>query len=152
MNISEKGVEAIKLFEGCNRKGDLHHAYKCSAGVWTCGFGSTGGVTATTIWTDDQAKANLLRDLMFAENAVRKQCGATKLKQHEYDACVSFVFNLGPRPAATLWKKIVANDILGAGAEFPRWDQVNGKPNEGVRRRRLAEQAIFLNGRYPESW
>lgn len=151
MNISEKGINAIKLFEGCNRKGDLHYAYRCSAGVWTCGFGSTGGVSASTVWTDDQAKANLLRDLLSAEADVRAMCKVT-ITQNEFDALVSFCQNLGRRPQATLWKKLNAGDKLGAGAEFPKWDQVNKQPNAGVRRRRLAEQAIFLNARYPETW
>lgn len=152
MNISEKGVSAICLFEGTKKQGAMHVAYKCDAGIWTCGYGSTAGVNSTTCWNDDQARAALLRDLLAAENAVRRQAPLGKINQHQYDALVSFVFNLGPRPQATLWKKLAAGDIEGAGAEFPKWDQVAGKPHPGVRRRRLAEQAMFLKGVYPTQW
>lgn len=152
MNISEKGLNALKAFEGCKKKGDLHYAYQCSAGVWTCGYGSTGGVTKDTVWTEDQAKANLLRDILASENAVRKQCGATKVSQPQFDALVSFVFNLGPRPSATLWKHIVAGNLTAAANEFPKWNMVDGKPNAGITRRRMAEREMFLNGIYPEKW
>jgi lysozyme len=153
MNISEKGVAAIMRFEGSNKKGDLHHAYKCSAGTWTCGYGSTGGVTVSTIWTEDQAKTRLCQDVMFFENAVRRLV-TVPLLQYQYDALVSFTFNLGEGnlKKSTLLRLLNAKDYEGAGAQFPRWDWVNGKPNEGVRRRRLAEQAMFLVGKYPENW
>lgn len=152
MNISERGINAIKLFEGSNRKGDLHYAYKCAAGIWTCGYGSTGGVGETTIWTEDQARAGLLRDLLSAEASVRKQCDTSKLSQGQYDALVSFVFNLGPRPQATLWKLIAAGKMVQAGDELLKWNLVGGKPNAGVTRRREAERRMFNDGQYPEKW
>jgi lysozyme len=153
MNISDRGVASIKMFEGCNRKGDLHYAYQCSAGVWTCGWGSTGGVTAGTIWTEDQASARLCQDLLHFENAVRKAV-TVPLSQCQYDALVSFTFNLGEGNLrkSTLLRLLNAKDYEGAAAQFPRWDWVNGQPNAGVRRRRLAEQAIFLTGTYPRQW
>lgn len=152
MNISERGINALKLFEGCKKRGDLHYAYQCDAGVWTCGYGSTGGVSKDTIWTEDQARAGLLRDILSAETAVRKQCDTSKLTQAQYDALVSFVFNLGPRPQATLWKKIATGDMKGAADELLKWNLVGGKPNAGVARRRQAEREMFLNGKYPENW
>lgn len=152
MNISDKGVTAICLFEGTHKKGDLHYAYADQGGVWTCGYGSTAGVNEHTCWTDDQARAALLRDLLAAENAVRRQVPVNKLSQNQYDALVSWVFNLGPRPQATLWKKLNAGDIQGAADEFPKWNLVAGKPNAGVARRREAERRIFLNAAYPITW
>lgn len=154
MGISDKGVNALCRFEGSkkNDKGQ-HVAYKCSAGVWTCGYGATQGVTATTIWSEDTAKARLCQDLLYFANVLRKLVTAP-LSQHQYDALMCFVYNLGEAnlKKSTLLRLLNAGDYEGAGAQFPRWDWVNGKPNEGVRRRRLAEQAMFLTGKYPEVW
>lgn len=151
MNVSEKGISLIKMFEGTNRKGDLHYAYKCSAGTWTCGWGSTGGVTAGTIWTEEQANAALCRDLLHFEHAVNRLV-TVPLEQHHFDSLLSFTFNLGAGnlQKSTLLRLLNSKDYEGAGAQFPRWDWVNGQPNAGVRRRRLAEQQVFLTGRYPE--
>lgn len=153
MNISEKGVQALKKFEGSRKKGDLHVAYKCSAGVWTCGYGSTAGVTPTTVWTEDQAHANFCRDLLYFDNVIRKLV-TVPLTQPQYDSLMCFVYNLGEAnlKRSTLLRLLNAKDYEGAGAQFPRWDWVNGQPDAGVRRRRLAEQAMFLMGKYPEVW
>ena len=153
MNISEKGVEAIKKFEGCKTK-----AYQCSAGHWTIGVGHVGPeVTASTVWDMARVNATFCRDILSFENDVNRLV-KIKITQHAYDALVSFCFNLGAAnlKQSTLLKKLNSGDIEGAAAEFPKWDNVRvaGKlqPNEGLRRRRLAEQAMFLNGKYPETW
>lgn len=153
MNISDQGINAIKLFEGSNKKGDLHYAYQCSAGVWTCGFGSTGGVTKDTVWTEAQAQSALAHDLLRFESAVRNAV-TVPLSQNQFDALVSFTFNLGEGNLrkSTLLRLLNASDYVGAAGQFPRWDWVNGKPNAGVRRRRVAEQEIFINAKYPEVW
>lgn len=153
MNISEQGVDAIKKFEGCRTK-----AYQCSAGHWTIGVGHTGPeVCAGLVWEMDRVNATFCRDILRFENAVRKMV-AVKIDQGKYDALVSFALNLGEGAlkGSTLLKKLNVGDIEGAAAEFPKWDNVriNGKltPDAGLRRRRLAEQAMFLNAKYPEVW
>jgi lysozyme len=153
MNISEKGVEAIKKFEGCKTK-----AYQCSAGHWTIGVGHVGPeVNAGTVWEMDRVNATFCRDIMSFELSVRKLVNV-KIDQAKYDALVSFCFNLGAAnlKSSTLLRKLNSGDIEGAAAEFPKWDNVRvaGKlqPDAGLRRRRLAEQAMFLNAKYPEVW
>jgi lysozyme len=153
MNISEAGVEAIKKFEGCKTK-----SYQCSAGKWTIGVGHTGPeVTAGSVWEMNQVNAAFCRDILSFETSVNKLV-AVKIDQAKYDALVSFCFNLGATnlKASTLLKKLNSGDIEGAAAEFPKWDnvRVNGKlqPDAGLRRRRLAEQSMFLNAKYPEVW
>lgn len=151
MNVSERGINAIKMFEGSNRKGDLHYAYLCPAGKWTCGYGTITGVNKDTCWDEAQATKALAQDLLTAEGDVKAMCKVT-LTQNEFDALVSWCQNLGRRPAATLWKKLNAGDKRGAADEMPKWNQVNGKPNAGITRRRDAERRIFLDGQYPTTW
>jgi lysozyme len=153
VNISEKGVEAIKKFEGCKTK-----AYQCSAGHWTIGVGHVGPeVNALTVWDMARVNATFCRDILSFENDVNRLV-KIKITQHAYDSLVSFCFNLGAAnlKQSTLLKKLNSGDIEGAAAEFPKWDnvRVNGKlqPDAGLRRRRLAEQAMFLNAKYPEVW
>lgn len=151
MNISQRGINAIKLFEGSNKRGDLHYAYLCPAGKWTCGYGTTTGVTKDTVWTEAQATSALAHDLLSAEADVNAMC-KVPLTQNEFDALVSFCQNLGRRNGATLWKKLAVSDKKGAADEILKWNQVAGKFNDGVYRRRQAEREIFLNAKYPEKW
>lgn len=153
-SISEKGLAAIKHFEGSVKEGALHKAYLCPAGVWTCGWGSTSGVTKDTRWTDEQANARLLQDLLAFQAEIRRNV-TVKLNQNQYDSILSFTFNLGAAnlKKSTLLRLLNSGDYLGAAQQFPRWDMVRINdvltPSEGLRRRRLAEQAMFLNATYP---
>lgn len=151
MNISEKGLRAICFFEGSNKRGDLHYAYLCPAGKLTCGYGTTAGVTKDTIWTEDQAKSALAHDLCSAEADVKAMCKVT-LTQNEFDALVSWCQNLGRRSQATLWKRLNEGNKKAAADEILKWNQVNGKFNDGIHRRRSAEREMFLNGVYPTKW
>lgn len=153
MKTSAQGIEAIKRFEGCKKKGDLHIAYQCSAGTWTIGYGSTRGVTPTSTCTEEQATERLRNDLEEAERAVRRNV-SVDLNPAQFDALCSFTFNLGEGnlKKSTLLRLLNNKQYEDAAAQFPRWDWVNGQSNAGVRRRRLAEQAMFLTGKYPEKW
>lgn len=153
MNISEKGVEALKKFEGVRTK-----AYQCSAGKWTIGIGHVGPeVSAGTVWDMTQVNNAFCKDIQRFEHEVNRLV-TLKIDQAKYDALVSFCYNLGGAnlKQSTLLKKLNIGDIEGAAAEFPKWDnvRVNGKltPDAGLRRRRLAEQSMFLNGKYPDIW
>lgn len=144
------GTNLIKEFEGCKLK-----AYKCPAGIWTIGYGHTGpDVKENLVITNYQAGALLVGDLQKFENAI-KLLVRVPLSQNQFDALVSFVYNVGPyalynptKPAtlqaSTLLKKLNAGDYLGAAEEFLRWDKVNGKPLAGLTKRRKAERELFL--------
>ena len=90
-NVSEKGIALVKSFENCELR-----AYKCPAGIWTCGWGSTGrDVGPLTVWTQAQADARFARDLaMFAAGVDHLLSGAPTT-QGQFDALVCFAYNVG---------------------------------------------------------
>ena len=91
METSSKGIELIKQHEGCRLR-----AYKCPAGVWTVGYGSTRGVNQWTEITRQEAEVRLREDLRTAERTVEKvRYLPPRLAQCQFDALVSFVFNVG---------------------------------------------------------
>ncbi len=140
--LSSTGENLIKSFESLRLT-----AYQDQKGVWTCGWGHTGAdVVAGTTCTPEQAEAWFLKDTQAAVNGVDTSI-ATNINQNQFDALVSFTFNVGVGAEAhsTMVKLINARNFTGAAAEFPKWDHVNGVPNAGLLRRRQAEQALFLS-------
>ena len=89
MKISEKGLQLIKEFEGYEGK-----AYLCPAGVWTIGYGHTQGVEENDMCSVEEASEFLKKDVEKAERAVNELV-KHELNQNQFDALVSFVFNLG---------------------------------------------------------
>ena len=140
MKISEQGLDLIKSFEQCRLK-----AYKPTPDdVWTCGWGSTQGVTESTCWTQEQADMALLQDVADAEKCVGKNV-RVPLTQNEFDALVSLTFNIGCGAFAgsTLLKLLNSSDYDGAAQQILRWDKQAGKPLAGLTRRRQAEKEMF---------
>ncbi|THD56998.1 lysozyme [Enterobacteriaceae bacterium ML5] len=140
MKLSEHGLNLIKHMEGLRLK-----AYQCSAGVWTVGYGHTAGVRSGDVIDEVQAALFLLEDIVESENAVTCLV-KVPLKQNQFDALVSFVFNLGIGnfAASTLLRKLNAGDYTGAAGEFPRWVHAGGNYLPGLARRREAERSLFL--------
>ena len=89
MNISQNGIDLIKHFEGCELK-----AYKCPAGVWTIGYGHIKGVQEGDVITEQQANEMLVEELHEYENYINTLVNVP-LNQNQYDALVSWVYNLG---------------------------------------------------------
>lgn len=143
MKISMYGLNLIKKFEGLSLQ-----AYQCSAGVWTIGYGHTRGVRPGDIIDEAQAGIFLRRDVAASESTVMRFVTVV-LNQHQFDALVSFVFNLGSGnfAASTLLRKLNAGDYAGAADEFPRWVHAGGKSLPGLVRRRAAERTLFLDER-----
>lgn len=138
---SHNCLDIIREFEGLKLK-----AYKCPAGVWTIGYGSTGpGITAGLVWTLDQAKARLAKDVETFAAGVAKIAG--DCTQGQFDALVSFAYNLGlgALKSSTLLRKHIANDHKSAAVEFPRWNKADGKVLAGLTRRRIAEAALYAS-------
>jgi lysozyme len=112
---------------------------------WTIGVGHTGGVKPGDRITKDQAIDFLAADLQSAEKAV---AGAVKvpLSQNEFDALVSFVFNVGAGAfrSSTLLKLLNVGDRRGAADQFLRWDKAGGRVMAGLTRRRADERKWFL--------
>lgn len=139
MKLSEKGLELIKKFEGLRLE-----AYLCPAAVWTVGYGSTYGVKEGMVITEEQAEDMLWRDVHVAEVCVNGAV-TVPLTQGEFDALVSFVFNLGCGKfrGSTLLRKLNDGDYDGAADEFPRWCRAGGQPLAGLVARRAAEKVRF---------
>lgn len=145
MKTSERGFELIKQFEGLRLQ-----AYLCPAGVWTIGYGHTAGVQSGDVITDTQADAFLRDDVTLSERAVN-QYVSVSLTQCQFDALVSFSFNLGSGDlrTSTLLKKLNAGDTAGAAGEFLHWVNAGGKKLPGLVRRREAEKALFETPQSP---
>lgn len=141
MNISANGVKLIQQFEGLRLK-----AYQDAVGVWTIGYGHTGpDVTPGLVISQAQADALLARDLNRFETGVSRLV-QVPLNQNQFDALLSFSYNLGlgSLQNSTLLRLLNQRDYAGAASQFPRWNKAGGKVLPGLTRRRAAEQALFL--------
>ena len=139
MGISEEGKNLIKKFEGCELE-----AYKCAAGVWTIGYGHIK--TAVEGMKIDQATANELFDEEMGEYETYVNTAVTvPLSQNQFDAIVSWVFNLGNGnlKASTMLKVINSGDHAGVPAQIKRWNKAGGKVLDGLVRRREAEALLY---------
>ncbi len=142
MVTSKNGINLIKQFEGLRLS-----AYRCSAGVWTIGYGSTSGVRPGMKITQAEAEQRLRADLSRFEQKLNKLV-KVRLNQNEFDALVSFVFNIG----ITAFSNSTLLRLLNQGQarvdvadQLLRWDKVNGQPVVGLTRRRAAERRLFLS-------
>lgn len=137
---SDSGKNIIKEFEGLRLK-----PYKCPAGYWTIGWGHriSDGEYEDGI-TVEQAEQLLNNDLYRFERHVNKSV-EVKLNQNQFDALVSFSFNVGTGAfsKSTLLKKLNNGDYDGAANEFPRWNKGGGKVLKGLVRRRQMEKKLF---------
>jgi len=139
MNISQEGLSLIKKFEGCELE-----AYKCAAGVWTKGYGSTKNVKEGDTLTQEEADELLLHEMDEYESYIKDNV-TSDLDQNQFDALVSWVFNLGPSnlKASTMLKVVNAGDMKEVPAQIKRWNKANGKTLQGLIRRREAEALLF---------
>jgi lysozyme len=141
MRISQRGIDLIKRFEGLRLK-----AYLCPASVWTIGYGSTGPHVREGMAISERDAEDLLRsDLRRFEQGVAKL--APDCSQGQFDALVSFAFNLGlgALRKSTLLRKHKAGDHAGAAAEFRKWVMAGGVRLKGLVRRRAAERDLYLS-------
>lgn len=136
--IGQAGLALIKQYEGCRLA-----AYRCAAGVWTIGYGHTAGVHSGMTITQAQADAYLQQDIAKFEGYVNNPAYVPiteQLNQNQFDALVSFAFNLGAGNLRKLCKGRTAAQIAQAMTQYCK---ANGKVLAGLRRRRAAEQALF---------
>ena len=141
MKASIDAYELIKQFEGLRLE-----AYLCPAGIWTIGYGHTSGVSPNSFITIQEADEYLHRDVESVEMQLNKL--NLSLSQCQWDAIVSFVFNvgIGNFKASTLLAKIRINpDDNSIMDEFLRWVYANGKVIRGLQKRRLAEMKLYFS-------
>jgi lysozyme len=151
MRSSSACKDLIKQFEGLRLR-----AYLDDGGVPTIGWGHTGDVKEGDSVSRERAEEWLDDDIRYAENIV-KLAVTVPLTQWQFDALVSFVFNVGPgrkdvkdgfvqlkdgRPS-TMLTKLNAGDYEGAALEFRKWVNVKGQRSNGLVRRRSAEEVLF---------
>ena len=147
---SPAGLNLIKSFEGLHRLGEdgIVRSYRCPAGKWTIGYGHTKGVRSGMKATPEECEEFLKHDLEWCEEAVRRHV-EVPLSQNQFDALVSFVFNLGEANFArsTLLKRLNKGHYDEVPGQLARWNKarVDGvlKPLRGLTRRRSAEGAMF---------
>ena len=146
--IASKGLELIKSFEGLKLK-----PYLCSANVPTIGYGNTfyenkKKVTLKDPAITEQRAAELLAwSLKGFEQYVDSYCIDT-ITQNQFDALVSFCYNLGPAnlKSSTLLKKVNANpNDPTIRAEFLKWNKAGGRALAGLTRRRTAEADLYFS-------
>jgi len=146
--ISEKGLNHIILYEGL--KCD---AYLCPAGKWTIGIGHTGEVDGVEIHKEMtinviKAKELLRNDLAITESYLNNLDALCEINQSQFDALVSFVFNVGIGNFldSTMYRKIKnKNDVNDIANEFPRWIFAGGKKLNGLIKRREDEKNMYLS-------
>lgn len=136
MNISSNGLNLIKKFEGCRLE-----AYKCSANVWTIGYGHTKGVKKGMKIAKTQAEKYLEKDIAKFVKHVNSYQDKYNFNQNEFDALVSFAFNVGSINQLT--NNGLRNRTMIA-SKIPLYCNANGKRIQGLVNRRIAEKELFL--------
>lgn len=139
MKISQNGINLIKKWEGFRS-----HAYLCPSGVWTCGYGTTRGVTANTIFDEKTAEKFLYQDITSFEVALNSLV-KVPLTQNQYDALLSLMYNIGVGAFknSTLLKDLNARNYYLAGHEFSRWVYSGNNVLQGLVNRRKDEFSLF---------
>ena len=147
MKTSDKGKAIIKQYEGFRAK-----PYLCPAGVPTIGYGATYYTDGRKVTLRDapisEADADKLLDKMLGkyEDAVNRYV-QVPITQDQFDALVSFCYNLGPEALrkSTLLKKLNNKDYNGAADAFLNWVYASGKKLQGLVNRRTDERKLFLS-------
>jgi lysozyme len=149
MHTSDAGLAFITRWEGLEL-----HVYNDVAGYPTIGVGHLIVDSDPPEWkhrgiTEEEALKLLSGDLVDAESAVEAYI-TWPLIQHQFDALVSFAFNVGGGAlrASTLRKKLNAGEEGSVGSELVRWNKAGGEVVAGLTRRRQAESRLFNLGDY----
>lgn len=153
MKTTAEAIQLVKEFEGFSAT-----PYRCPAGKWTIGFGTTRGVSAhSPAITRKQAEELLQRDLADAEAVVRNFV-RVPLNPNQFSALVSFIHNVGTGQRGIkdgfVWLRNGRNSTMltllndgryeAASHQFGKWINVKNKPSKGLIRRREAERALFM--------
>ena len=146
MNISKEGIALIKKFEGCELE-----AYKCAAGVWTIGYGHTKDVKDGDSITKEDAESMLVHELQEYCNAV-DEAVKVDLDQNQFDALVSWTYNLGPNnlKSSTMLGVLNQGKYDEVPVQIKRWNKASGEVKQGLIRRREAESLLFQGKEWHE--
>lgn len=150
MTPSKRCADLIKSFEQCR----LTAYMPTPRDRPTIGWGTTGpDVRMGMTWTQEKADARFARDLADFAEGVTHLLGGTPTTQAQFDALVSFAYNVGLDDDldtkaeglgdSTLLRKHKAGDYDGAAAQFAAWNKQAGVVLKGLTRRRTAEARIY---------
>ena len=141
MKISRTGINLIKKFEGFSA-----HAYLCSGGFWTIGYGHKITSEKFNFITEEFAGQLLLQDLLYSELSVIRNI-KDRLNQNQFDALVSLTFNIGGAALqrSTLRQKINKGELDEIRREFLRWNKAGGRVVRGLTLRRNEEAFIYFS-------
>src|SRR5947208_3124701 len=147
--FGSKGAALVKAFESCMRAVPQgFQAYLDPVQVLTIGWGHTNDngrqFNASATWTQAECDAEFVNDMAIFVAAVNNLVNVP-VNQDQFDALVSFAFNVGANNLrnSTLLKKLNAGDFTGAAQEFQRWNKAKGKVLPGLTRRRACEALLF---------
>ena len=147
MKVSDKLIKLLRHHEGVRNK-----PYQCPAKLWTVGIGHLigDGKTLPPEWnktfTNEEINAILKRDLNRFELGVHKMLPNVLLRQHEFDAIISFCFNLGLGcfQRSTIRQALLRGDKEAAMESLVKYCRAGGKVLKGLQNRRLDERKLFL--------
>jgi lysozyme len=150
MELSERGLEFIASFEGYHtaQADGSCKAYQCQAGVWTCGYGATEGVTKATHWTKGEALEMFGRELVKHVAAVNKAV-KVEVSQDQFDALVSFSYNCGTGSVGKVAAVLNAEGPKAAAAKLMEYCKFTNpttkrlEVSRGLLRRRSAEARLI---------
>lgn len=140
--VNDATLALIKQWEGLRLS-----AYQDVAGVWTIGYGHTGGVRIAERITAMEAEHLLRADLDRFEAAVDRHV-TVPLNDNQFGALVSFAFNVGERAfeSSTLLRMLNAGDYAAVPAELAKWNRAGGRRVAGLVNRRAAEAGLWVRG------
>lgn len=158
LKMGPDGLAIVKAFESCMEKipgrPGFFKAYYDPVNVLTIGWGHTNHhlpkFDAATVWSQAQCDAALAGDMKTFEDHVNQQA-KVDLKQHEFDALVSWAFNTGGPATASLWRQLNAGQKDAIPANLAQWNKAGGRVLNGLTRRRKAEGLLF-QGRIKEAY
>lgn len=147
MHLSDEGMRLIKSFEGYHKRlqnGDCA-AYLCPANVPTIGYGCTEGVKIGMVWTAEKAEKEFRRELAKFEDGVTRLV-TTEINQNQFDALVSFAYNVGVGgfQDSSVLKRVNKGDFAKVPAALGLWNKGGGKVLPGLVSRRQREGALFM--------
>jgi GH24 family phage-related lysozyme (muramidase) len=143
-HASDKCLALIKQFEGC--KLTAYPDPGSGGDPWTIGWGSTGpDIRKGLVWTQAQCDERLEADVQRFALQVDKLIGPASTTQSEFDALVSFAYNLGlgNLSSSTLLKLHKAGKHPEAAGQFVRWNRASGQVMRGLTLRREAEAELY---------
>ena len=146
MKVSERAIKLIKHHEGVRNR-----PYRCPANLYTVGVGHLigDGKSLPDSWnrtfTEAEIDGLLKSDLRRFELGVHKMLPNVPLRQHEFDAIISFCFNLGLGcfQRSTLRQALLRGDKKAAMESLVKYCRAGGKILRGLQIRRLDERALF---------